>query len=118
METSGGSWPPLPKTNVVALRITEAPGKSYYDASPGDMWPCIREAHQIDGCGPCWVVRLPGGGYVWHTNSRATDAGTLWTVTGDAPNITVHPSINIGPEIWHGWITDGTLSPDMDCNGD
>jgi hypothetical protein len=31
-----------------------------------------------------------------------------WTVTGDAPNITVHPSIHaIGT--WHGWLQNGEL---------
>ncbi len=41
------------------------------------------------------------------TNAPGDDRG--WTVTGEAPNITVSPSINmIG--IWHGWLRDGVLS--------
>src|ERR1019366_7910654 len=32
-----------------------------------------------------------------------------WTVTGEAPNITVTPSINL-VGIWHGWLKDGILS--------
>jgi hypothetical protein len=37
-----------------------------------------------------------------------------WTVTGIAPNITVHPSINcVGA--YHGWLQNGIISPD--CEG-
>ena len=101
------------------LRIVERmDNQSGYDYEPGDMFPCwnAEGSHDVEGRGPCWVVRLPGGGYLWHTNMAASD-GTYWTVTGDAPAITVKPSINVGPEIWHGWITDGALDPDTDSNG-
>ena len=37
-----------------------------------------------------------------------------WTVTGEAPLITVHPSINIGG-MYHGWLQNGVLSED--CEG-
>lgn len=37
-----------------------------------------------------------------------------WTVRGEAPNITVEPSINIGG-IYHGWLKDGVLTDD--CEG-
>jgi hypothetical protein len=105
---------------LTALRIVAPPpaGTSWYDPQPGEMWPCAWEQHQLDGRAPCWVVRLPGGGYCWHTNSESTTEGEgLWNVTGEPPNLTVTPSINVGPEIWHGWITDGQLTPETDRDG-
>lgn len=36
-----------------------------------------------------------------------------WTVTGNPPNITVTPSINIGG-IYHGFLKDGILSDDVE----
>lgn len=104
---------------MIPLRIVErVEGQSGYRYEAGDMFPCWNHdgAHDVEGRGPCWVVRLPGVGYLWHTNMEASEGG-FWTVTGEAPNITVTPSINVGPEIWHGWITDGALSPDTDSEG-
>lgn len=34
-----------------------------------------------------------------------------WTRTGDPPNVTVTPSLNVNDEEWHGWLTDGDLTP-------
>lgn len=103
---------------MTQLRVVDPPRDAKgrpdpWSAKPGDMWPCASDAHKVDGRAPCWVVRLPERAWVWHTNMAPTDGGGgFWTVTGEPPNITVHPSINVGPEIWHGWITDGALSPD------
>jgi len=36
-----------------------------------------------------------------------------WMVTGDAPNITVHPSINLHGG-YHGFIQDGVISDDVE----
>jgi hypothetical protein len=45
-----------------------------------------------------------------HTRGN-TQAG--WTVTGEAPNITVSPSINcIGR--FHGWLQNGVISEDVE----
>jgi hypothetical protein len=41
----------------------------------------------------------------------ASSDGTYWTRAGVPPDVTVTPSINIGPELWHGWLTDGALTP-------
>lgn len=35
-----------------------------------------------------------------------------WTVTGELPNITITPSI--GAADYHGWVTDGVLSDDIE----
>lgn len=37
-----------------------------------------------------------------------------WTVSGEIPNITVHPSINIVGS-YHGWLQNGVVS--QDCEG-
>lgn len=104
------------------LRIIDTPpaGTSYYDPEPGDMWLCPNAggSHDVEGRDPCWCIRLPGGGYVFHTNMESSNENEgLWDVSGVPPRITVKPSINVGPEIWHGWITDGALSPDADSSG-
>lgn len=36
-----------------------------------------------------------------------------WIVSGDANNVTVEPSINIGG-VYHGWLKEGILSADVD----
>lgn len=102
----------------VPLRIVERPWGSPYETKAGDTWPCWNTdgSHTVEGRGPCWVVRLPGGAAWFHTNMEASGGG-YWDVSGEAPNLTVHPSINVGPEIWHGWITNGQLDPETDRDG-
>lgn len=58
---------------------------------------------------PHLVARTPAGAHC--TDCLGTDSATGWARTGEPPNITVTPSINIGPEIWHGWITNGEMTP-------
>ena len=62
------------------------------------------------------IVVVPGGGgrgYPWCVHSRTQgNAGygpSGWTVGGDLPNITLHPSVNMG-KVWHGWIKSGVLT--------
>lgn len=99
----------------IELRVVDPPIKDghidNWGAEPGMMWHCpsAGRSHDIPGRGPCWVIRLPNGGYVFHTNMESSDGG-FWTVTGEPPNITVQPSINVGPDIWHGHITDGKFT--------
>ena len=50
---------------------------------------------------------------VWHTWEHVAGTGNRWNVTGEAPNLTVSPSIwdqTLGSE-WHGWIRNGVLEP-------
>lgn len=60
------------------------------------------------------IVILPNG-----TNFDLTKAGDVkekvhWDVSGEAPNITVNPSILVDNnglhEEWHGWLKEGILS--------
>ena len=58
-----------------------------------------------------WLVLTPAGAFCCHC--AASDGG-LWTVTGDAPTLTVKPSIHQRPGVgppheWHGWLTNGEL---------
>ena len=48
-------------------------------------------------------------GFGIDTATTSGDRHHGWTVTGEAPNITVSPSINI-IGLWHGWLTNGVLS--------
>ena len=40
--------------------------------------------------------------------------GAGWTITGEPPHLTAHPSINV-IGAYHGWLKDGVLSDD--CEG-
>jgi hypothetical protein len=42
----------------------------------------------------------------------STEWGPGWSVTGQAPNLTAHPSIDAGT--YHGWLQNGVLSADTD----
>lgn len=56
-------------------------------------------------CGAEFVVdgrEFTGGDYY----------GEGWRVTGDAPKITLSPSVNIGGG-WHGFIVDGSIGDDV-----
>lgn len=66
------------------------------------------------------VVYVPPGIPMLLDQPTSNMNGHGWTVTGEAPNITVHPSIGIykpkGQPGWdyHGWLKDGVLSDDID----
>lgn len=100
----------------VKLRLLDAAPEDMDEWEPGMMWPVklydedsaghsVVLCRHTDGAGLSWPV-------IWHTRQRANEAeqgGTpVWTVTGEAPNITVTPSINV-IGIWHGWIRNGEL---------
>lgn len=80
---------------------------------PGAMWPIrVFGTHERH-----WLVRLPNRG-IFDIHSKSAD-GTPWTVTGQAPNFTVSPSVNYHPNDhhngWHGWLQNGILTDD--CEG-
>lgn len=81
------------------------------DETTGPLMPVhIPDVHRRTGVRPMAVV-LPGEGgiHCLHTSpSSAPNDG--WTVTGNLPNVTVHPSIDVRGR-WHGWIRDGELLP-------
>lgn len=96
---------------------------------PGDMWfaPWVLERKITkDMLSPEYLkdwadkrppimVELPEGGY-FCPDFKAHDKDRGWTVTGEAPNITVMPSVNriCSPRGYHGWIKDGVLTDDLE----
>lgn len=65
-----------------------------------------------DGLALC--LMLPGG-FQWHIDGQAVSGGN-WTREGTPPRITARPSILVpgrdgAPDRYHGWLTDGILSP-------
>lgn len=88
------------------------------EAEPGMIW----DAHWYLDCG--WVgsdgrslvMRLPGAGE-WAIDA-ISQSGGRWTRTGEPPHITVRPSILSYPsklrQGYHGWVTEGVLSDDLD----
>lgn len=108
------SWP---------CRMVKGPGRNV-----GDMWfapEMVEQGHyhgyalsneyKRDWQGkryPIWVV-LPSGTHFCIDSQVTDDGGRGWSVTGEAPNITVTPSINaVG--IYHGFLVNGVLSEDVD----
>lgn len=104
------------------------------DLPPGAMW----EDEGSDRKGPdgkAWAVKLPDG-FVWLIDRQASD-GTLWTRNGEAPDLTVRPSIHVTTQkydwaaydrgvvpvpsttvtCYHGYLSGGWLesTPDSPC---
>jgi hypothetical protein len=62
--------------------------------------------------GRIWSVALPpGGGHDLWCIDAPSSTGGRWTRTGEAPNLTVNPSILTGR--YHGWLHDGMLSDSL-----
>ncbi|HET7559245.1 MAG TPA: DUF6527 family protein [Limnochordia bacterium] len=55
------------------------------------------------------ILVMPPGNLAFCVDWRSAD-GTPWEVTGEPPNLTVHPSIDARPG-WHGWLKNGELTP-------
>lgn len=92
----------------IPLRVIETGGTWPDEHQPGDMWRW--PPGDADGR-ECWSVALPNG-TVWHTTQTAGSPRTMWDVSGNAPDITVSPSIfDHSATEWHGWIRNGELVP-------
>jgi Family of unknown function (DUF6527) len=85
----------------IPLRLIDQPGDAPAEdwRIPGNVW---RE-------GEGWAVVLPNR-VIWWSGVTAAD-GASWVTVGEAPNLTVTPSIDATdpPNPWHGWIRDGAL---------
>lgn len=90
----------------------------------GAMWPVEGSVHAASpnyarhwkGKRAPLAVQLPIGGFFvdgpfWNNNGPYGDG---WMVTGEAPLITMSPSINIVGH-YHGWLQNGVISDD--CEG-
>lgn len=84
---------------LVDLQEIKAKGE---ELQPGDMWysstPKAGEKVLVIKlpCGDAWRPIGPNG----------------WNITGEPPNITARPSIMC--EHYHGWLTDGVFSDDLE----
>lgn len=74
-----------------------------WDLPPGAMWRCT--CHGEKG----WLIQLPDGN-PWCT-LLGSEQGKGWEVTGEAPKLTVRPSIDhVRSGGWHGTITNGQMN--------
>lgn len=65
--------------------------------------------HKARGGGPHLILKTPAG--EWDIDSPSSNAnGEGWDRTGNPPNVTARPSILIGKDEYHGFLTDGVLS--------
>lgn len=87
-------------------------GLGSWDGAPGAM---IRASwRDLPHRPPAWIVFLPNGTW-WCTNDRAAadgnQAGPYWDISGEAPDITVNPSIDDRSPArpWHGWLRRGQM---------
>lgn len=87
----------------VTIHGASCPG--ILSAPVGSMWYADWYADVWRGPdGRCLVVRTPGGD--WIIDGPSSN-GPGWMRHGEAPNITVTPSISIGS--YHGWLRNGVL---------
>ncbi len=97
----------------VRLRLVDSAPDDMDDWEPGMMWPLelldedsagysVVLCRHTDKAGRNWPI-------MWHTRQPAAGTpGARWLVTGQPPNLTVTPSINV-VGVWHGWIRNGEL---------
>ena len=92
-------------------------------AEPGDMWFCGEYLEKCpESLSPYYrqfnshrkplMVVCPNGDWFLIDGMASKDGvsfGNGWTVVGDAPLITVSPSIHLVGR-WHGWLKSGILS--------
>ena len=83
-----------------------------FAAPPGAMWrlPWYEDTDWVGPEGHSYMLRLPDK-TDWAMDGPARDGGR-WTRTGVAPKLTAMPSIK-SPG-YHGWLTDGVLSDDIE----
>ena len=102
----------MTRLHIIDPPVDEPLRQWTYKDDPGAMW----RWPDLDADGrEAWVVVLPNEAGIWWTTYYATGTEQMWEVTGEPPNITVSPSINAGDGPgkgnWHGFITDGVMTP-------
>lgn len=93
-------------------------GDAWWLSPDDEAWPTAVGTKHRHLTKVLWVA-LPyrDGHYPFCVHSPSTREGpdgAGWDVTGEAPNITVNPSINIIGS-YHGWIRNGVITDD--CEG-
>ncbi len=89
------------------------PGDMYYDLMGEEHFPSLEYKRDWEGKRKSLFVSLPDG-VVWGIDQPASNSknNSGWLVTGEAPNITARPSIAV--HNYHGWLTNGVLSDDLE----
>lgn len=75
------------------------------------LWIHGRDEHDVQPRPmPHLGVMTPAG--LFCTDCPASDPPHgYWTKTGEPPKVTLTPSINVNHDEWHGFLTDGVLTP-------
>lgn len=83
-----------------------------HEVQPGMLWdaPWLLDMGWAGPDGRSLVLALPDGGQ-WTIDGPSSN-GPGWTRTGEPPHITTRPSIL--STRYHGWLTDGVLSDDLE----
>lgn len=122
-----GDWQPLPSGGRIRrLYYTLPDGREVeFEALPvGAMYDCNQLPTElvvggILGSKPQGVrktrtglcVVLPGK-TIWNMMQPGTRDNCVWTIKGEPPNVSAHPSIDC-TGIYHGWVKDGFVSDDL-----
>lgn len=108
---------------TVKCRLIDESEVDYSNPKPGDMWydKGARDASYLSDHykiynkpyrDPIWVV-LPNGDF-FCVDAHMNNSVEGWIVSGEAPNITVEPSIKVlglnFEEIWHGYLRNGEFT--------
>lgn len=84
------------------------------DADHRSLWDGIKSdefTRDWEGKRPPICIALPG--FKGSTVVWIPDQKPGWTVTGEAPNLTVTPSINV-EGVYHGFIQNGMITDDLE----
>jgi hypothetical protein len=93
-----------------ALPISNMPGR-YIDLSSGEL--SDQYVQERMALRPPVLVKMPNG-EVFSVDASVSGKSSGWAVTGEPPNITMSPSINLVGR-YHGWLQNGVISDD--CEG-
>lgn len=100
--------------DLIGSKYTVRPGKTSFAAPAGALWeaPWSGNAHESwnGPDGKSYMCRLPDG-TDWNIDGPST-SGPGWRRHGEVPRFTVQPSIL--SRGYHGWLTDGVLSDDLE----
>ncbi len=99
------------------LKLREIPDNKWpHKEQVGDVFKQVHELMNGEK-ETHWYVVLPNGA-LFDIYGKMSDGSPGWTITGEFPNITAHPSINShahsSVQGWHGYITNGVMSDDLE----
>jgi hypothetical protein len=72
-------------------------------------WTCVPDEHDTAFRPNPHLAVMTAAGLVCLDCHESDPPYGYWTRTGDAPTVTVSPSLNINNGEWHGWLKNGQL---------